>query len=156
MPTWISISPADLPTAKAAALVDALATAALGEGQADPIPEVIANVTVRIRAEISAGGKTVLDRDATKLPPSLKALAVRMVLRDAQSRLNALGALPLSDDERKEWDQDVRYLERIGRGEVGVEASDNPESVPTIQGNTARPITLPRHHHFSREDQDGI
>lgn len=142
--SWITISVAQLDTAKAAALVDALQTAALAVGQADPLPEIITSVTARIRMEIAAGGKTVLDADATKLPPSLKGLALRMVLREGQSRLNAAGAMPLSDDERKEWDQDVRFLERIAKGEITVEQSDNPESSPSVQAKTGRPRITPR------------
>jgi len=156
MPTWIAINTDDLPVAKAAALVAALQTAALGEGQLDPIPEIIGNVTARIRMEIAAGGRTVLDADATKLPPSLKSLAVRMALREGQSRLNAAGALPLSDDERKEWDQDVRFLERIARGEITVESTDNPESAPAVQSKTTRPRISERSLRFTRHDQDGI
>lgn len=156
MPTWIAITIDDLPVAKAAALVAALQTAALGDGQSDPTPEIIGNVTARIRMEIAAGGRTVLDADATKLPPSLKSLAVRMVLREGQSRLNAAGALPLSDDERKEWDQDVRFLERIARGEITVEASDNPEPAPAVQSKTTRPRISERPLRFTRNDQDGI
>ena len=103
MPAWITLTVTDLPVAKVSALVDQLGSAALGTGQANPLPEIIANVTARIRAEIAAGGKTTLDAVATKIPPSLKSLALRMVLREGQSRLNALGALPLADDEKEEW-----------------------------------------------------
>lgn len=142
--SWITITIADLNTAKASALVDALRTAALGEGQPDPIPDTIVSVVQRIRAEIAAGGKTVLDADPEKLPPSLKSIAVRMVLREGQGRLNAIGALPLSDDEREEWRQDVRYLERIAKGEISVEKSDNPESTPTVQAKAGRPRITPR------------
>jgi hypothetical protein len=152
---WVSLTLADLNTAKAAALVDALRTAALAEGQADPVPEIIECVVTRIRAEIAGGGRTVLDADTTTVPKSLKSLALRMVLREGQSRLNALGALPLSDDEIKEWDQDIRYLERIAKGDITVEASDNPEPTPTVQATTPSPRISPRERHFTRRDQDG-
>lgn len=156
MPSWITLTAADLPVAKVSALVDQLGSAALGTGQANPIPEIIANVTARIRAEIAAGGKTTLDAAPTKLPPSLKSLALRMVLREAQSRLNALGALPLSDDEKEEWRQDVRYLERIAAGEIAVESTDSPEAAPTVQSTTPRPSISPRPLHFSRCQTDGV
>ena len=153
---WLSITSTDLVTAKAAALVDALRTAALADSQGDPLPEIIANVVARIRSEIAAGGRTTLDTAATKLPPSLKSLASRMVLREAQSRLNAAGALPLSDDEREEWRQDVRYLERIAKGEIAVETSDTPESTPTVQPTVGSPRFTPRDRQFTRRSQDGI
>lgn len=154
--SWITLTVAQLDTAKAAALVDALQTAALATGQTDPLPEIIGNVTARIRMEIAAGGRTVLDADATKLPPSLKSLSLRMVLREGQSRLNAAGALPLADDEKEEWRQDVRFLERIAKGEITVEASDNPESSPTVQSKVSRPLISAPDRQFTREHQDGI
>lgn len=141
---WITLTVAQLSTAKAAALVAALQSAALGAGQADPVPEIMSGVTDRIRMEIAAGGRTVLDADATTLPPSLKSLALRMVLREGQSRLNALGALPLGDDEKEEWRQDVRFLERIAKGEITVEASTNPASVPTVQAANPSPLLTAR------------
>lgn len=153
MPTpWITLTLAQLDTAKAAAMVDALRTAALGDGQPDPVPEIITDATARIRMEISAGGKTVLSADATKIPPSLKRLGLRLVLREAQSRLNAAGALPLSDDERKEWDKDDAFLKRIADGELTVEAPDDPAASPTVQAKTGRPRITPR----VRDTQDHL
>jgi len=154
--SWITLTVAQLDTAKAAALVDALQTAALAAGQADPLPEIIGNVTARIRMEIAAGGRTVLDADVTKLPPGLKSLGLRMVLREGQSRLNAVGALPLADDEKEEWRQDIRFLERIAKGEITVEASDNPETASSVQPRTARPSISEPARQFTREAQDGI
>lgn len=154
--SWITLTVADLNTAKAAALVSALQTAALGVGQTDPMPEMITDVITRIRQEIAAGGRTVLDADASKIPPSLKRLALRMVLREGQSRLNAMGAAPLSDDERKEWDKDDRYLERIARGDITVETSDNPEATPTVQAKVSTPLICARERQWSASAQDGI
>ena len=154
---WITLTLANLETGKAAPLVAALRTAALGETQGDPLPEAITTVTNRIRMEIAAGGRTVLDADGTRLPPSLKSLAIRMVLREGQSRLNAVGALPLSDDEREEARQDIRFLERIARGEITVEASTNPESVPTVQAAVASPLIGERSGgEWGRAAQDGV
>lgn len=152
--TWITLTLADLSVGKAAALVENLRTAALGVAQPDPVPEIITNATNRIRMEIAAGGRTVLDATATKIPPSLKSLAVRLVLREGQGRLNALGALPLSEDERQEAKDDIRFLERIAKGEITVEASDNPEATPTVQAASPSPLisATPRGRYG---DQDG-
>ena len=152
---WTTFTVADLNSAKAAALVSALQSAALGEGQADPMPGIIALVITRIRAEIAAGGCTVLDADATKIPPSLKPLAMRMALREGQSRLNAAGALPLSDDERTEWKEDLRYLERIAEGRISVEASTNPESAPTVQAAAPSPMISAPCRSWGAAAQDG-
>lgn len=155
---WVQIQVDDLPTAKAAPLVAALQSVALGEDQLDPLPEIITNVTSRIRAEIAAGGRTRLDADLSKLPRSLKSLALRMVLREAQSRLNANGALPLSEDEREEQRLDIRYLERIADGKISVEQPDNPEPSSELQSSnspTAPSIRI-RPRKFKLSNQDGI
>jgi len=156
MTMWITISSSDLVTAKAAVLVEQLQETALGDGQSDPTPEIITEVVARIRMEIAGGGKTTLSADGTRIPPSLKSLALRMVLRQAQSRLNAVGALPLSEDERKEWDKDERLLERIAKGEITVETPDDPESGPTVQSVAPAPSIRARRRRFSREAEDGI
>ena len=153
---WLSLLAADLVTAKAAALVDALRTAALGEGQSDPVPGIIDTVVLRIRAEISAGGRTLLDVDPATIPPSLKSLALRMVLREAQSRLNAAGALPLADDEREEWRQDVRYLERIAKGEIAVETTDTPEFTPSVQHGAGVELASSRPRLATRDSLRGL
>jgi hypothetical protein len=153
---WLTLTLADLSVSKAAALVTALQSAALGAGQPDPLPEVIVNVTQRIRMEIAAGGKTRLSATTTTLPPSLKSLAVRMVLREGQSRLNAVGALPLSEDERQESRDDLRFLERIAKGEITVEEPDDPAATPTVQAATPSPLITARDRRFTRDDQDGI
>lgn len=153
---WIILTFEQLDTAKAAALVTALRTAALGDGQPDPLPEIITAVTDRIRMEIAAGGKTRLSADPAKLPPSLKSLALRLVLREGQSRLNAMGAMPLSDDEKEEWRQDVRLLERIAKGDITVEQPDDPEPVPSVQSKRQRPRITSRPRNFTLGHQDGI
>lgn len=153
MPTpWTTLTGAMLDDAKAAALVAALRTAALGPTQADPVPGILADVVVRIRMEIAAGGRTRLSADATLIPPSLKRLALRMTLREGQSRLNALGALALSEDERIEEKNDLRFLERIAKGEISVEEPTDPEAVPTVQSSSPSPMICARPRGV---DQDG-
>jgi hypothetical protein len=156
MKPWITLSVEQLDAAKAAALVRALRTAALGDGQADPLPEIIVSVTDRIRMEIAAGGRTRLSADPAKIPPSLKSLALRVVIREGQQRLNVMNALELSTDDREEWRQDVRLLERIARGEITVEDPDDPEPTPTVQTIIASPMINGRRRGFTRENQDGI
>lgn len=153
---WIILTVAQLDTTKAAAMVDALRTAALRDGQDDPLPEIIVGVTDRIRMEIAAGGRTRLSADPAKLPPSLKSLALRMVVREGQSRINVMGAVPLADEEKEEWRQDIRFLERIAKGEITVEEPDDPEPTPTVQSAVAQPMISGRERQFTRDQQDGI
>jgi hypothetical protein len=151
MSNWIALTPADLPTAKVAALVNALQTAALGEGQVDPSLETIVNVTRRIRAEVKGCQKNYIDADVTKIPSDLKSLAVRMVLRDLKNRLE----IPLTDDERKSWTSDERYLERIASCEVPIDMPDNPV-VGETQAVTGAPLIIRKRLRFRRREQEGL
>lgn len=155
MPTpWTTLTDASLNTAKAAALVDQLRSAALAVAQPDPIPEIISDVVKRIRMEIEAGGKTIMSSNPATIPPSLKRIGLRMVLREGQSRLNALGGLPLSEDEVREEKNDLDFLKRIAdpRSNLTVETPDDPEAVPTVQSASPSPMICARPRGV---DQDG-
>lgn len=149
--SWTTIALSDLKDAKAAALVEACQTKALGAGQTDPTANIIANVIARIRAEIAGCSANRLDRDTTLIPTDLKSLGCRMILREMQSRLQ----YPLSDDEREEQRNDLRYLERIARCEVPIETPDDPVT-PETQGRVGTPDVTERTREFSRDAQEGI
>lgn len=149
--SWVTITIADLKDAKAAALIDACRTAALGDGQSDPTPAIIADVTARIRAEAAACRANVLDADTTRIPAELKSLACRMIIRQCQSRLQ----LALTEDEREEQRNDLRYLERIAKCEVPISATDDP-IYEEVQAGAVSPRMAAKSRFFRRGDEDGI
>jgi len=136
---WSSITVADLKDAKVSALVEACRTAALGTGQTDPVPNIITNVATRIRAEIAACATNQLDADAAAIPADLKSLACRMIVREAMSRIKR----PLSEDEREEQRNDLRYLERISKCDVPVAATDNPIANEVQKGGAIEQASTP-------------
>ncbi len=129
MPNWITITLDDIYDAKLAPYVDALRTKALKAGQADPTPAIIQEVVDRVRAEVAGCERNTLDDDITTIPKDLKALAKRLVLVDMKARLEE----PLTEDERRQNDKDIRYLERVADCKVPVAAPDNPEAGAEIQ-----------------------
>ena len=149
MANWISISPADLNTTKLADLVEALRTIALAPGQADPAEEIISAVVLRLRAEIKGCQTNRLDADPAKIPGDLKDLAMRMILRQMQSRLRQ----KLNDDEKEEQRNDLRYLERIAQCKVPVAMPENPVE-GAVQALAPSPSITPKNLQFRR--QDGI
>ena len=149
---WISITIDDLKDAKISALVEACRTAALGTGQTDPVPNIIANVTARIRAEISGCAQNVLDVDTTKIPADLKSLASRMIMREAMSRIQQ----SLTEDEREEQRNDLRYLERIAKCEIPVAAPDTPLTTAEVQSPSGTPRMTARTRQFGRTYEDGL
>ncbi len=144
---WVRIEIADLKDAKVAALIEACQTAALGAGQDDPTPAIIADVIARIRAEIAGCRANVLHPDAATIPSDLRSLACRMVVRQCQSRLQ----IALNEDEREEQRNDLRYLERIAACDIPVAAPDDGQ----IQAGTIAPAIAPRPRFFTKADQDG-
>lgn len=150
--SWVTITIDDLKDAKVAAMVEACQTAALGTGQTDPVPNIILNVIARIRAEVSGCAQNVLDADATKIPGDLKSIACRMIMREAMSRLQQ----PLTDDEREEQRNDLRYLERVARCEIPVAEPDTPLSTTEVQSGSGSPRIAARTREFGRTYEDGI
>lgn len=150
---WISITSDDLNDVKVGKLVEACRTKALALGQTDPSLRVIESVVSRIRSEIKGCASNLLDVDPTKIPKDLKALATRMIMRELQSRLQ----IQLNQDEREEWTQDVRYLERIASCKISVLASDTPESSSTVQPTgSGSPRISSRSRIATRESMEGI
>lgn len=117
MATWITLTVNDLRDREVAVLVEALRSAALGEGQEDPVPELISSACARVRAAVASGPGNMLDEAAGAIPPSLKDLALRLVLRSAKGRLN----LALEPDETRDAQWDERTLREIAASHLRVE-----------------------------------
>lgn len=129
---WVPISIDDLFDGKAAALVEALRSAALDPSQTDPLPRIISNVVAQVRAQVATCPSNRLDADASKVPENLKALTVRLVLWEARSRLAAVGAiLKLTEQDRIDHTDDLALLRRVANCQARVSETNNPEPLPT-------------------------
>ena len=81
------------------------------------MPALIDSVCARVRAAVASAAGNALDEAAGSIPPSLKDLTVRLVLRTAKGRLN----LPLEPDEVRDAQWDERTLREIAAGNLRVE-----------------------------------
>ena len=133
MATWITITVGALRETKASALIDAFESAALGAGQADPVPATIIKVCDRIRAEIQSSKKYQVSATPHSIPPSLVELAGNLIAWRMQGRLNVMNAMPVTDQDKIDHAEDRAYLQRIADGKVTIEVPDDPESVPEVQ-----------------------
>lgn len=151
MQNWISLTVGDLMDGKAAALVTALQTSALGTGQTDPTQNILDAVTTRIRAEVRGCAANRLDADPSKIPASLKGVAVRMVLREMESRLQ----LALTPDEIREEQQDLSLLQRVSQCQIPVE---QPLTIGTdqLQAPALTPLITAHPPRYTRKDEDGL
>ena len=117
MSDWITISPTDIYDYLAAEQAEALRGAALGTGQNDPLPTLIADVVARIRAEIAGGAGNTLSPAADSIPSELRGAALALIVEAAQSRLPSL---EMSDDQVRLANAARALLKRVADGDLRV------------------------------------
>lgn len=117
----------------AAPQLRALQTAALGDDQDDPFPEIVADITARVRAELRAGG-SVLSADALGIPAELHSAAAALVIAAAQTRLPSLELTPAQ--ERAQRDA-LQLLDRYAAGKLRAPVPEVPEENAPVYGSDA-------------------
>jgi hypothetical protein len=150
MSNWTSITTASVKTAKISSYIATAQSAAAARGEADPLPEIIADVVAQIRASISVGNR--LDADPTKIPNSLNGLAKRMIIRQVKDYINS----ELKPSEAKQADQDLSYLNRIVDHKIRFEIPDSPADSAEQQPPLGPTFTTNRHRHFGRRAEEGM
>lgn len=123
MPAWITIAAADLNDYLVAAQFSALKSAALGVGQTDPFPRVMADIVERVRREIQACPTNKLSATANSIPPELKTQTCYLILEAMQARLPNLR---LSDDQRTLISDAKDFLRRVAQCEIPITTPDDP------------------------------
>ncbi|KAF0094018.1 MAG: Uncharacterized protein E1N59_2276 [Puniceicoccaceae bacterium 5H] len=139
--SWSPLSPLTLQRYLAAPQLRALQTAALADEQADPIPEIVADLTARVRAELRAGGG-VLSAEPMALPPELHGPAAALVLEAAQTRLPSL---ELTTAQVRAADEARALLERFANGKLRAEPPADPEEPPPVWGAETVVLSLRPH-----------
>jgi hypothetical protein len=149
MSNWTSIAIGDLNDAMHASVIAATQTLGVTGGE-NPIPGLTQEVVSRIRAMMSVGN--VLDADPTKVPNSLKGLAVRMIIRALKIRV----MIDLTRDEETQQKEDASYLNRIGDLKLRFDKPDNPAGAAEMQSVTPSPGIPERRREFTRSTEDGV
>jgi len=146
---WQTISTDNVKTRLAGAEVAALQTAALAEGQSDPLPEIVQTVVDEVRGYIAAGGFSL--GAAGTLPSKLVSAALAIVRYRVCTRLPVKSLL--TEQRVRENDAAVRLLERVADGKFMVE---DPVDLDTEASGGASPSFADRDLSYQREDQDGL
>lgn len=144
---WITISSDDVKTRLAGAEVAAFSQRALATGQADPLPEITAQVVREVRGHVAGGGGTL--GEGLTLPDELLGAAVDIVAFRLTTRLG----LPVKEDRRLAYEHARSLMGQVGRGEFAIVA---PETVAAAQASGARPAHTQRQRHHTREAQEGL
>jgi hypothetical protein len=149
MSNWTSITVDSLKAAGHGAIVEAAQTA--GVGGVDPVAESIADAVSRVRAACSTGNQ--LDADTTKVPNSLKGLAIRIALFALMERIN----YPLSEDQRDSRRNDNSSLLRINDDRLKFELPDTAAGNAEMQpGSGIDTVTRTNRHQYTRGGMDGL
>lgn len=138
---WFPITADDLKASGHGAIIDKAQT--LATGSVDPVADAIANIIAEVRAAVRTGNQ--LDTDATKIPRSLKRLAVQMILFSLMERIG----LPLNDDQKKEAQRHTDRLEQLFQHKEVLEPADSPDTAsgPVNPGtwNSAAKVIMRMH-----------
>jgi hypothetical protein len=145
MGNWTSITADDLKASGYGAIIDAARTSAVGS--VDPVVEEIANAVARVQRAVAAGN--ALDQDTAKVPNSLKAVTVRMVVFALMERIR----LNLTQDQRDTRRDDISDLKRIQDTQQRVETPDNPAGQAQMQSQPVPRISVPPRRFRNREEE---
>jgi len=148
---WLSLTTEHVKATGNAAIVNAaLAKAAEAGNTIDPIAEAIENAVGRIRGAVSVGN--LLDRDPTKIPKSLKGLALRMVIYALREFIE----FALTDDQRDTKREDNSYLIRISDDKIRFEEPDEPAGSAEMQPGGLFQIVDSRPRQLTRDTMRGL
>jgi len=149
--SWITLTEADVLSKLAAPELAAMKSAALGVAQANPLPEVIAQIVREVRGYVAACDSNRLGTGAT-IPDELLGAAINRVRYELATRLPVASLLT---DARKEANREATaLLVRVStcsfRLEQPAEVSGENLAAPPAPRIRPRPLT------HRRRDADGI
>ncbi len=150
MSNWTTITDAAVTASKNGLLLAKVRSTASTQGIGDPLPEIVADVVATIRARCSTGNQ--LDADPSKIPNSLKGLALRMITRSLKDWIQ----MPLTADESKKAEEDSSYLNRIMDNKVRFETPDTPSGGAEMQSAGSIEITNVSDRFASRQTMNGL
>jgi len=147
---WTTINEAAVKTGKNSKLLANVRATATANGDADPLPEMIADVVAMLRAACSTGNQ--LDADTTKIPNSLKGLAVRMITRALKDYLQ----MPLTPDEKDKAAEDLSYRNRISDQKMRFETPDQAAATGEMQSAGGIEIAAVNKPFAGRQNMNGL
>ncbi len=148
--SWIAITIDTLYEAKVAALIDACNSAALAQGQSNRVAGIIQGVVNDVRRKVESCRTNRVDSALTKIPASLRDLAVDMII----ARLKGTIEIPLTEDERTQLKRHETNLNRIAECTDVIDQPTDPVE-PEVESSTPSPSFGTRTRNFTSDSQDG-
>lgn len=150
---WIVITANHLNDYSAGAKVNALRTAALAGGQADPFLTVMPDVVARVRAQIGSNKTNQLSATANSVSPDLKTHTCWLIIEAMQSRLPGL---KLTDEEKNMVKKAEDYLARVAKGDFLVLAPTDPLGTSPLEMGASAEVVSSTTRISTRETLDGL
>lgn len=127
---WYQLSLVDLQNAQAGPLVVAMQSTALATNQGDPTPAIMCQVADEILGAVGFSGRYLMDASQgtfatgtpNLIPPNLKDMAVKKVIRICRGRLDLL----LKPDQIQDEQTYQRTLGLLREGKFPVDVTNNP------------------------------
>lgn len=149
---WIVLTADDLNDYSVGAKVNALRTAALAAGQADPFTKVMTDIVAVMRAQIGSSGKNQVSLTANSLPPECKIYGCWLVIEAMQARLPGLS---LKDEEKAMIDHAHAYMKSVAGGTTLVSEPVDPIDAGLQSGGSISVVSAPARK-FTRETLDAL
>lgn len=146
---WLAITEDFVKTKLSGPELNALRTAALAEGQADPLAEIIEDVVKEVRGYVAGCKANTLGAGLT-VPDKLKTATMSRIRFELATRLPVKTLL--TDDRRTANQDAIKLLTRVA--ECGF-AIEEPLTADTEKLATYTPKIIERCREFTREDQAG-
>lgn len=135
MTNWIQLTVADLEDYLLAPQVAALRTAALADGQDDPVERTIADVVVEVRNRVAQCGTNKVSPTEGTIPPELLVHAAYIALERAQGRIPSL---TLEDFQVRMANEARRVMREVGQCDFKItQPSDGVVTDDVISGGGA-------------------
>lgn len=133
--------------------MNALRTAALAGGQADPFTNVSADVIARVRAQIGSNKTNQLSATANSVPPDLKTHTCWLIIQAMQGRLPGLN---LTADEKEMVKKAEDYLANVASGKFLVLTPTDPQGTSPLEMGAAAEVVSDTTRTATRAKLDGL
>lgn len=133
MSNWGTIAEADVLTRLTGPEVTSYKTLSLGVGQSNPLPEITAHAVNEVRGYIASSGSYALNTGAT-VPNRLKDATLALIRYRLITRLPIASGSVLIEMRRREFEDAIRLLERVGDGRFQVDEPDETDTDAEARG----------------------
>lgn len=127
---WLQITSDDVKQRFSSDELEKLQTLGMSDGQADPLPGVISEVTDEARGYVAARAGNVLGPSGT-IPPQVRAACVSIIIWRLAGRLAIGGAERLlrSETRQQDYQDALQFLKDVAAGKIKVDQPKTPEEV---------------------------